>query len=239
MNILKLFNQTVIIVICLVIFINCRFAVSQTNSAGQNAPKIKQSTDSNVKSFKTEENSKYGLTVNFYQSLDNNRVLYSKISVDKKPEEVFLAFDRLPTLGYGFFETAWSPDNKYLILDCGGICIYLSSGIARQIGRSQPFTGEHFQGLEFPQEDYFETVRLVSDEGNSVYEYEFVRWENSNTINFKAVRVRFDRTRDEKYDPEEYEYNIQKRRLICLSKTCGFTNMNGKRPKRIFRKVKT
>lgn len=118
----------------------------------------------------------------------------------------------------------WSPNEEYLILNCGGFCVYRASETAKTFGKSKSFQAEKYHG---------KTV-IVTDMGNSEYEQEFVKWDENDSFTLRATRVKYDgAARSEKFAPEEYRYDIARRKLICLSDVCGFTKDKNGRLKKI------
>ena len=75
----------------------------------------------------------------------------------------------------------------------------------------------------------------MTDKGNSEYEQEFVKWDGNDSFILKAIRVKFDRMPNEKYEPQEYRYDAARRKLICLSEFCGFTMDKNGKPNKIGR----
>lgn len=197
----------------------------QVASQSQNASNDDDKTPAKVipkEASAVKSNSEYQLSVVFRPFENEAGKLYYEYIIrdDKTKREFPVNFYeyplRVPAEKAG---EVWSPDAEYLVLNCGSFCVYKTSDLAKALKKSKNFQAERFAGK----------TDVVTDKGNSEYEQEFGRWDTNDSFVFKAIRVKYNREADEKYEPQEYRYNIVERKLTCLSKFCGFTrDRNGK-----------
>lgn len=217
--------NTIFLIVALLISAACGRVASQS----QNTTNVERmQSDGDVKDeTAVKTNSKYRLSIisRLVENEAGKKYYEYKIRDDRTQRE----------LPVNFYEYAlrvpaekpvevWSPNEEYLILNCGGFCVYKSSETAKTLGKSKSFQAEKYQG---------KTV-VVTDKGNSEYEQEFVKWDENESFILRATRVKYDGTaRNEKFAPEEYRYDIARRKLICLSSVCGFTKDKNGRLKKI------